>query len=121
MNFLSSGDTQYVFHILFKLKKAGLVTLGDRKPYIDSKGPCKLKRPTIVRKTLTTEFKMSAVFYRTEKPLKKWAFAFFPDKSATFIAGRLCITKKTSMERESRDHSCLCHIPVSSKYTVSLI
>ena len=37
---------------------------------------------------------MSAVFYRTEKPLKKWAFAFFPDKSATFIAGPLCITKK---------------------------
>ena len=48
----------------------------------------------IVRKTLTTEFKMPAVFFRTVKPLKKWAFAFFPDKSATFFAGRLCITKK---------------------------
>ena len=48
----------------------------------------------IIRKTLTTEFKMPAVFFRTEKPLKKWAFAFLPDKSATFITGRLCITKK---------------------------
>ena len=73
----------------------------------------------LIRQTLTTEFKMPAVFFRTEKPLKKWAFAFLPDKSATFITGRLCITKKTSMARESCDHSCLCHIPVSSKYTVS--